>query len=49
VPRSLPPDLRRYQERDGTPATVYRHGERLGRPFEWQLRAEAEVELVLRG
>src|SRR5436305_951191 len=49
VPRSLPHNLRRYQERDGTPAPVYRPGERLGRPFEGQRLAEADVELVLRG
>jgi hypothetical protein len=49
VPRSLPHSLRRYQERDGAPAAVYRRGERLGRPFEGQLLADADVELVLRG
>jgi hypothetical protein len=49
VPRSLPHSLRRYQERDGAPAAVYCRGERLGRPFEGQLLADADVELVLRG
>src|SRR5262245_14362118 len=50
APSSLPRDLRRYHERDrAAAAAARRHGERLGRPFEWKLQADADAEPVLRG